>query len=87
MVLLNKSDVHDPQRLLDWVGDYELFLEALQEDPSYLATLSRSVVLHLSEFFEAMNFAKVSAKTGLGLEAIPPFLASQPNKEEKQVEK
>ena len=51
IVLLNKSDVQDPQKLLDWVNDYELFLEALQEDPSYLATLSRSIVIHLSEFF------------------------------------
>ena len=67
IVLLNKSDVQDPQKLLDWVNDYELFLDALQEDPSYLATLSRSIVIHLSEFFEAMNFAKVSARTGLGL--------------------
>ena len=78
MVLLNKSDVHDPQALIDWVRDYEAFLEALQADPSYLATLSRSIVIHLSDFFEAMHFAKVSARSGAGLEAIPAFLTQPP---------
>ena len=48
--------------------DYELFLEALHEDPSYLATLSKQIVLHLSDFYAKLKFMPVSAKTGLGVE-------------------
>ena len=78
MLLLNKSDLFDPARLLEWVGDYEKFLEALQEDPSYLATLSKSIVIHLSEFFELMKYTPISAKTGQGFQQILPFIhASQ----------
>lgn len=41
---------------------------ALHEDPSYLATLSKSVVLHLSEFYSKLRFLSVSAKTGVGID-------------------
>ena len=48
--------------------DYELFLEALHEDPTYLATLSKQIVLHLSDFYSQLKFMPISAKTGLGVE-------------------
>jgi hypothetical protein len=48
LVLLNKSDCADSAKLLSWISDYESFMKALQEDSSYLATLSKSIVIHLS---------------------------------------
>ena len=50
-MLLNKGDAGDGDKLMRWIRDYEEFMTALQEDPSYLATLSKSIVLHLSEFY------------------------------------
>ena len=47
--------------------DYELFLEALHEDPTYLATLSKQIVLHLSDFYCQLKFIPISAKTGSGV--------------------
>jgi len=47
--------------------DYELFLSALHEDPSYLATLSKQIVLHLSDFYCKLKFTPISAKTGEGV--------------------
>lgn len=51
ILLLNKGDAGDGDKLMRWIRDYEEFMTALQEDPSYLATLSKSIVLHLSEFY------------------------------------
>lgn len=65
-MILNKSDAADGDKLIGWMKDYEKFMTVLQEDASYLASLSKSVVLHLSEFYENMPVAKVSAKTGFG---------------------
>ena len=47
-ILLNKSDCSDSDQLLEWIKDYESFMMALQKDSSYLATLSKSIVIHLS---------------------------------------
>lgn len=30
VVLLNKADCSDSKKLIDWIGDYELFMAALQ---------------------------------------------------------
>jgi GPN-loop GTPase len=70
MILLNKSDCTDSKRLVDWVNDYEAFMIALQEDSSYLATLSKSIIIHLSEFYEKLKYLCISAKTGAGLEKV-----------------
>ena len=70
MVLLNKSDCSDSQKLLEWVKDYETFMLALQDDASYQATLSKSIIIHLSEFYEALSYLPVSAKTGAGLDKV-----------------
>jgi translation initiation factor IF-2 len=67
---LNKSDCTDSEKLITWITDYEEFMGALQEDSSYLATLSKSIVIHLSEFYEQLKYIKVSAKTGFGLEEV-----------------
>ena len=45
-------------------------MAALQEDSSYLSSLSKSIVLNLSEFYENMPIAKVSAKAGFGFAEI-----------------
>ncbi len=50
--------------------DYEAFMLALQDDASYQATLSKSIIIHLSEFYEALNYLPVSAKTGAGLDRV-----------------
>lgn len=69
-VLLNKSDCADAAKLEGWVRDYEAFMGALQEDSSYLATLSKSIILHLSDFYEKLDYLCVSAKTGAGLQEV-----------------
>ena len=48
--------------------DYELFMAALKEDSSYLATLSSQIVLNLSDFYSQLKFMPISAKTGEGVD-------------------
>lgn len=66
-ILMNKSDCSDSAKLKEITQDYELFMAALHEDPSYLATLSKQIVLHLSDFYCKLKFLPISAKTGQGV--------------------
>jgi hypothetical protein len=74
VLILNKSDAADGDKLINWIKDYEKFMTALQEDSSYLSSLSKSIVLNLSEFYEKMPVAKVSAKTGFGFGEIEKLI-------------
>ena len=66
--MLNKSDCSDTKTLKLWIDDYEVFMAALHEDPSYISTLSTSVVVHLSEFYAQLKYIPISAKAGTGVE-------------------
>lgn len=46
--------------------DYDLFLEELSKEANYMATLSRSVVINMSDMFAKIKVTKISAKTGYG---------------------
>lgn len=74
VILLNKSDCSDSGKLINWSSDYELFLGALNEDSSYQATLSKSIVINLSEFYEKLKYLPISAKTGQGIEEVTKHL-------------
>lgn len=41
VVIFNKCDVADSKIPLDWVRNYDSFLEALTKSDNYLATLSK----------------------------------------------
>lgn len=43
---------------------------ALKDDSSYLATLSKSIIIHLSEFYEKLTYIRISAKTGQGIAEV-----------------
>ncbi len=69
-ILLNKSDVAQVNLLQLWHSDYEAFLLALSKHDSYLTTLNKSLVIHLSELFEQLPIAPISAKKKIGLEIL-----------------
>lgn len=55
--------------------DYDKFLDELNNySSSYLSTLSKSVVIHLSELFEKLEVNKISAKTGHGMLEMQKYL-------------
>ena len=70
IICLNKSDLVHNQNCQTWIRDYESFTDALTQQDTYLSSLSKTVVLHLSEFFEKFMVASISARTGEGLHEL-----------------
>lgn len=71
LLLLNKADASDADSLIKMMRDYDFFLEELGKEHVYLSTLSKSVVINMSECFEKMKVGKISAKTGFGFDELP----------------
>ena len=51
LVAFNKSDIADSNIPIDWLRNYDSFTDALSQNPNYLSTLSKSMVLTLEEFY------------------------------------
>ena len=68
---MNKCDASDSDELIKLIKNYDQFLEELGKEECYLSTLSKSVVINMSDAFEKIKVAKISAKTGFGFEELP----------------
>lgn len=67
LLVFNKVDVVRHEYALEWMHSYEAFSAALDADPNYSASLSRSLSLVLEEFYENLGTVGVSAFTGEGM--------------------
>ena len=74
LLLLNKCDAGECDPLMQMMKDYDMFLQELGKEQAYLSTLSRSVVINMSECFEKIKVSKISAKTGFGFQELPKLL-------------
>lgn len=68
IVVLNKTDLQSEQFILDWMKNFEKFLEDLDKNEDYSSTLSRSLALVLDEFYSDLRTVGVSSMTGQGIE-------------------
>ena len=71
---MNKADAEDGDKSIKLMKDYDLFLDELAKEPNYMSTLSRSVVIHMSEMFKKIEVCKISAKTGHGFNEVYKLL-------------
>lgn len=71
ILVLNKTDIADPQPVHDWLNDYYAFQEAIgdkKHSETYIASLMQSMGLVLEEFYQNIRTVSVSAFTGEGID-------------------
>ena len=80
IVVFNKSDIGDKEKINTWLKNFDIMLEDIEKDKSYLSSLSRSLCLVLDEFYSTLNTVAVSSISGDGFDDF--FKAVDKAKEE-----
>lgn len=77
MIVFNKNDIQAAEFALEWMVDFEKYMESLDQvsNESYLANLNRSLALVLDEFYQDIPAISISAVTGFGFDNFIPNLA------------
>ncbi|KAL4466957.1 hypothetical protein ABPG74_010554 [Tetrahymena malaccensis] len=76
IIVLNKEDAADKEKVLGWIRDYQKLLEEFQNHDSYLSTFSKSMVLSLDEFYNQLRVVAVSSLKMTGFDQLKEAIAS-----------
>jgi len=71
ILVFNKVDVRSHDFAKEWMGDFEKFQDALDDErvngADYMSSLTKSMALVLDEFYQTLAAVGVSAATGQGM--------------------
>merc|ERR1712131_357555 len=70
VIVLNKNGIISHKFALEWMRDYDAFLDAVNAEDSYISNLSRSLSLVLDDFYEGLRACGFSSVTGDGLDEL-----------------
>ncbi|OAF66942.1 GPN-loop GTPase 1 [Intoshia linei] len=70
LMIFNKVDMESSEIAIEWVKDFEKFLDATDKDTSYMSSFNRSLCLSISSFYEEIPHASLSCTTGEGIEIV-----------------
>lgn len=76
ILAFNKIDLQPAESIMNWMVDFEGFMDSLDQisSTSYLANLNRSLALVLDEFYQDLPCLGVSSVTGFGFDNLIPNL-------------
>jgi len=76
VIILNKNDIISHKFALEWMRDYDAFLDAVNAEDSYISNLSRSLSLVLDDFYEGLRAVGFSSVTGDGMDELMKEVSS-----------
>lgn len=68
IVVLNKIDLQSEQYIIDWMTDFEKYLDSLEAENGFISNLNRSLALALDEFYSELKTVGVSSVSGIGMD-------------------
>jgi GTPase SAR1 family protein len=76
ILAFNKIDLQPADAIMNWMVDFDSYMESLDQisSSSYLASLNRSLALVLDEFYQGLPCLGVSSLTGFGFDNLLPNL-------------
>ncbi|KAJ6661263.1 hypothetical protein lerEdw1_015400 [Lerista edwardsae] len=84
IVAMNKTDIVDHSFAVEWMQDFEIFQDALNQEVSFVSNLTRSMSLVLDEFYSSLKVVGISAVQGTGLDEFFEQVSRAVNEYERE---